>query len=184
MRIISGRFKGAKLEAPKGHDTRPTSDRTRESLFNLLLNGKFSKQLRNRPFADIFAGTGAVGLEAISRGASKGYFLENGRHALPHLEANITKCRVEDEARIFRVDASKPPRAPEACGIIFIDPPYGKDLINICLTPLIEKGWLAEDGVVITQGHPADPVSVPKGFEIADERKYGAALLFFLKRIS
>ncbi len=184
MRIISGRYKGAKLDTPESQETRPTSDRTREALFNLLCNGKHAQLLRGRPFADVYAGTGAVGLEAISRGASHGYFFETGKHILPILQKNIEKCKVQGCTRILRSDATKPPQATEACGIIFIDPPYGKDLINQTIPALLSKGWLADDGLLISQGHPNDPVTAPEGFEIIDERKYGAALLFFMKRSS
>ena len=180
MRIIAGKFKGARLETPTGTATRPTSDRTREALFNIIENSAYKTRLKNQPVADIFAGTGSIGLEALSRGASDAFFIENGAHILPILQKNIEKCKMQAHSHIVRSSALKLPRAKKPCSLIFIDPPYGQNMINETLPLLQEKGWVNAETLVITQGHPNDPVTPPTAFEIYESRKYGAALLFFM----
>jgi len=109
MRIITGRFRGAKLMTPPGDTTRPTADRTREALFNMLGHGEYRDLLRGAHVADICAGTGSVGLEALSRGAAHVTFMEKDRNALTCLKANIDKCRAQEDCTILAVDAAKAP---------------------------------------------------------------------------
>ncbi|WP_420416301.1 16S rRNA (guanine(966)-N(2))-methyltransferase RsmD [Pacificispira sp.] len=183
MRIVAGSRRGLTLEAPEGQTTRPTSDRAREALFNILAGPKYLARLRDRPVADFFAGSGAVGLEAVSRGAAACTFLETDPAALQVLRRNIS--RLKDAAATCRVlarDASRPPKANEACGLLFFDPPYDADVAVAALLAAMDAGWLAEDGLAVIQVHPKRDVDAPDGFEIADDRKYGATRFLFLER--
>lgn len=180
MRIIAGRFRGAKLQAPTDMDTRPTADRTREALFNLLVHGKYAHLLKGGRVADVFAGTGSVGLEALSRGAVHAVFFENHRAALAVLKANIDKCRAQDNATVIARDAAKPGRPSAPCDILFLDAPYRKGLSEPVLNGLLDNGWLAQGGLVIVQTDPKEDFTPPNALTVVDERKYGAARLYFL----
>ncbi|MDW3208094.1 MAG: 16S rRNA (guanine(966)-N(2))-methyltransferase RsmD [Alphaproteobacteria bacterium] len=183
MRIVAGSRRGLTLEAPEGHTTRPTTDRARESLFNILAGPKYLGRLRDRSVADFFAGSGAVGLEAISRGAAQCHFLETDPGALQVLRRNIT--RMKDAATACHVltqDATRPPRARDACGLLFLDPPYDVDAAATALTAAISAGWMADDGLAVVQVHPKRDFSVPDGLEQVDDRKYGATRFLFLER--
>lgn len=180
MRIIAGRFRGAHLQSPIGVDTRPTADRAREALFNMLVHGKFADRLKGGRFADAFAGTGAVGLEALSRGAEKAVFIENHRAALDALKANIAKCRTEENTSIVARDATSPGNPPAPCDIVFLDAPYRQGLSEPALDALLRAGWLADDGLVIVQTDPKESFKPPASLTVVDERKYGAAKLYFM----
>ena len=181
MRIITGRFRGAKLMTPDGNTTRPTADRTREALFNMLGHGEYRTLLRDAHVADVCAGSGSVGLEALSRGAAHATFFEIDRHAQAALKANIAKCRAEGMTSLLPQDARKAGRPKQPCQLIFIDPPYHKGLAEQCLEALLAKGWLAQGGLVVVQTHPEEPFEAPSALEVVDERKYGAARLYFLR---
>ncbi|RED48517.1 16S rRNA (guanine(966)-N(2))-methyltransferase RsmD [Aestuariispira insulae] len=181
MRIITGRFRGTKLMTPDGNTTRPTADRTREALFSMLGHGDYRALVKDGHVADICAGSGSVGLEALSRGAAHATFFEMDRHALAALKANITKCRAEKETTVLPIDARKAGKPKQPCDLIFIDPPYHKGLAEQCLESVLNSGWMARDGLVIVQTHPEEPFECPASLEVVDERKYGAARLYFLR---
>lgn len=183
MRIVGGRQRGTKLFTPEGSDTRPTTDRARESLFNVLAHGKNSISLDGARVADVFAGTGAVGLEALSRGAAHCSFVENGRPALKVLEANIRKCRAEAQAQVMRADGLTPPPA-QPFDLVFVDPPYHKDYGSQSLAALVQAGWVAPGGMAVVQIHPRETLVIPEGIEKLDERKYGSTLFHFLTPIT
>jgi 16S rRNA (guanine966-N2)-methyltransferase len=184
VRIIAGRHRGRLLAAPPGEDVRPTSDRAREALFNILAHGRFA--VAGPPYAgtrvlDAFAGTGAFGLEALSRGAAEAVFIENGRAALAALRRNIAALDEDERARIVGGDAMSPPRAPAPAALAFLDPPYGKGLAAPALTALAAAGWLAEGALCIVESAAKETVTPPPGFAALDERRYGAARLVFLR---
>jgi 16S rRNA (guanine966-N2)-methyltransferase len=182
MRIIGGTSRGLHL-APLGEGDamahlRPTSDRVRESIFNLLINGGYGNPLAGARVLDVFAGTGALGLEALSRGAAQAVFLENGPVALAILKRNIGLMRAEDRCEILRRDAMKPgANLGTAFDLIFLDPPYGKQMGEAALAAL--AGWLAPHAFVIWE--ESVPPLPPQGFDQLDQRKYGDTLVTILQ---
>jgi 16S rRNA (guanine966-N2)-methyltransferase len=185
MRIVGGRHRGRRLVAPPGDQVRPTSDRAREALFNILSHGDFAAA--GQPFADAnvldaFAGTGALGLEALSRGAARAAFIETDRAAIAALRRNLAALDEEDSADIFPGDATRPPRARFPCALAFLDPPYRSGLAEPALVALTEMGWLAPAALAVIELAAGESFSAPAGFTMMDERKYGAARLIFLRR--
>jgi 16S rRNA (guanine966-N2)-methyltransferase len=185
MRIVGGRHRGRRLVAPPGDSVRPTSDRAREALFNILTHGALA--VRGSPFAglpviDAFAGTGAVGLEALSRGASEAAFIENGRDALIALRRNIVTLGEDDRVKIVRGDATRPPLAPFQGAVAFLDPPYGSGLAGPALSALAAARWLLPNALAVVEIAAEEGWDPPDGFALADVRVYGAAKLMFLRR--
>lgn len=184
MRIVGGRHRGRRILAPPGEVVRPTSDRAREALFNILSHGKYAAA--GLPFAearilDAFAGTGAVGLEAISRGAAAAVFMEREPQALAILRRNVAALGEAERAIILATDATRPPRAGEPCALAFLDPPYGSGLAAAALPALAQAGWLAAGALVIVELAAREPFTPPPGFTLLEERIYGAARLVFLR---
>lgn len=185
MRIVGGRFRGKLLTAPEGREeVRPTSDRAREAVFNVLLHrfqGRDGFMLSESRVLDVFAGTGALGLEALSRGARHVTFLERGPQALLALKANIRSMRAEADCSVIAGDALKPPQAKQTVSLVFLDPPYAQPLCSPVLTALAGRGWLAPGAVVVAEtARDADPVT-PDGFTTVDVRDYGKARVTFLR---
>ncbi|MGE5506526.1 MAG: 16S rRNA (guanine(966)-N(2))-methyltransferase RsmD [Actinomycetota bacterium] len=178
MRIVAGRHKGRRLAAPDGRDTRPTADRARQALFDVLAHSD-RVELDGALVVDAFAGSGALGLEALSRGAARACFLETGAPALAALRANIAALGEEAAATVLRADATRPPPAPAACTLALLDPPYGKGLAEPTLTALAQAGWLADGALAVVELAAADPFIPPPGFETVDERRWGAARVMF-----
>jgi 16S rRNA (guanine966-N2)-methyltransferase len=184
LRIVGGIHRGRRLVVPPGDAVRPTSDRAREALFNIVSHGNFAADglpFAERPVLDAFAGTGAFGLEALSRGASAAAFIENGRDALAALRRNIGALGEEDRARIVAGDATRPPRAAFACAVAFLDPPYGSGLAASALPALAAAGWLEPRALAIVELAAAERWLAHSGFAPIDERVYGAARLVFLR---
>lgn len=183
MRIIGGTFRGRRLASLGRGDAaahlRPTSDRVRESLFNVLVNAH-GDRLEGARVLDLFAGTGALGLEALSRGATHVTFVENGRAALRLLRENIRLCGAGGQTRILARDARKPGPASAPCGLVFLDPPYGKGLGEQALAAALKDGWLAGDALVVWEEGAA--VTPPAGLRIIDERRYGDTVIRLLDR--
>lgn len=175
MRIVAGRFKGKKLQAPTGNTTRPTSDRAREGLFNILAHGSFAAKLRGGRCVDLFAGSGAVGLEAISRGAASCAFFETDREALRCLSANIRVCDVEEISTVHRDSALFLRPVRQKHDLVFLDPPYSEEAVDQAVSAVLKAGYLADDGLLICQAHPDYQVSVPAEMTQVDDRRYGAA---------
>jgi 16S rRNA (guanine966-N2)-methyltransferase len=185
MRIVAGRHRGRRLLAPPGETVRPTSDRAREALFNILSHGQPAAE--GIPFAgaavlDAFAGTGALGLEALSRGAAEAAFIEQDREALATLRRNIAMLGEGDRARIVPGDATRPPPAPSAYALAFLDPPYRSGLAAAALTALDAAGWLVPQALAVIELAAREELTPPAGFFLLDERVYGAARLLFLRR--
>lgn len=182
VRIVGGRFRGKRLLAPDGQVTRPTSDRAREALFDILSHGRHRNRLPGARVADFFAGAGTVGLEALSRGAARAAFLERDPNALKVLRKNLAACALDDGVAVVQaVDAANPPKAPWPADILFLDPPYGRMLGGTSLPNAVRCGWLAPNGLVILQQHPKEAFDLPAGLTLVDERRYGAARMFFME---
>jgi 16S rRNA (guanine966-N2)-methyltransferase len=183
MRIIAGRWKGRALMAPPGLATRPTSDRARQAIFDQLWHAPWAGRavVENAIVLDAFAGTGAMGLEALSRGATRGFFMEQDRAALTALRANIAACKAGDACRVIAGDVTAPPPAALPCSLLFLDPPYGKGLVPRALVALQAKGWIAPGAVIIAEtGRDEEAVMLP-GFEVVSTRDHGAARLSALR---
>ena len=186
MRIVSGKFRGKAIAAPDGRDTRPTSDRARQAVFNILEHAAFAPTLSGSRVIDLFAGSGALGLEALSRGAAFCLFVETDDQARGAIRENMDAMGLFGVSRIHRRDATdlgqRPASAGPAFDLAFLDPPYGKGLAERCLASLVKDGWLADDALaMVERGADEPPLAVP-GFEVLDERVYGAARVWFLQR--
>jgi 16S rRNA (guanine966-N2)-methyltransferase len=184
MRIIAGRHKGRRLGAPKGRAVRPTSDRAREALFDILAHGRFADApaFEDVRVLDVFAGTGAFGLEALSRGASHATFIEKDRAALAVLRGNVEALGEAGRATLLPGDATRPPRAATPASLAFLDPPYGEELAAPALAALAAAGWLAPNALVIVEVAAREDLAPPPGFTFLEERRYGAARFVFLRR--
>jgi 16S rRNA (guanine966-N2)-methyltransferase len=185
MRIVAGKHRGRRLLVPPGETVRPTSDRGREALFNILSHGRLAAA--GIPFAeaavlDAFAGTGALGLEALSRGAAEAVFIEKDREAIAILRKNIEAMGEGARTRIVPGDAIRPARAISGCAVAFLDPPYRSGLAGPALAALGAAGWFAPDALAIVELSAREEVPPPAGFILVDERVYGAARLVFLRR--
>jgi 16S rRNA (guanine966-N2)-methyltransferase len=174
-RIIAGAFKGRKLEAPAGLDTRPTNARARQAVFDVLMHAPYAgaELLRTARVLDVFAGTGAYGLEALSRGAAFASFIERAPPALASLRKNIAACRAEAQSRIIPTDALNPP-AGTAHHLVFLDPPYGEDLVPKALAALQSRNYLARGALIIAELGPGDAFALPT---ILATRAHGKARL-------
>lgn len=172
MRIVAGRWKGRALVAPAGAATRPTADRVRQALFDMLWHAPWGgrEAVEGQAVLDGFAGTGALGLEALSRGAARAVFIEQDRGALAALRANIAALKAE--ARVIAGDVLRPP-AGEPCGLVFLDPPYGQGLGPKAVTALREKGWIAPGALLVLEVGRGEVVEPPG--DLVAERAHGAA---------
>ncbi|SLN29870.1 16S rRNA (guanine(966)-N(2))-methyltransferase RsmD [Pseudooctadecabacter jejudonensis] len=171
MRIIAGQHRGLTLASVGKGDTaahlRPTPDRVRESLFNVLMGHGMPQGAR---VLDLFAGTGALGLEALSRGAVHCTFVDNGRIAQKLIRENLTKARRTGDAWVLTTAADRLPAAPAPCDLVFLDPPYGKALGQGALLAAQAAGWLAEGALVVFEDSAPQAV---QGFTVLDNRRYG-----------
>ncbi len=174
MRIIGGTHRGTALAAigkgDEGAHLRPTTDRVRENLFNVLQSGRFGDPIGGARVLDLFAGTGALGLEALSRGAEHVTFIDSGRAAQKLIRENIAKLHREADTHLINSDATRLP-AGEACNLIFLDPPYGKDLGAKALQAAIVSGWVAPEALVVWEEARAQVG--PAGMKVLDQRRYG-----------
>ena len=180
MRIIAGRFRGRRLTAvgkgDAGSHLRPTSDRVRESLFNVLTH---LDVLDGAEVLDLFAGTGALGLEALSRGADHVTFVENGRIGQALIQENIKLIGASDQTRLVKRDATRLGQADRPATLVFLDPPYGKALGEKAIAAVLDGGWLAPNASIVwEEAHRVDP---PAGFILEDSRTYGGTHITFLR---
>jgi 16S rRNA (guanine966-N2)-methyltransferase len=183
MRIVAGKHRGRRLAAPPGAAVRPTSERARAALFNILAHGRFANgpAYLDARVLDVCAGTGAFGLEALSRGARFAAFIELDRTARDVLAANIAALGETLRSRIIAADATAPPRSDGPCDLVFIDPPYRSDLASPALAALIKAGWLAPGALIIAELAARAAFAPPEGIEVLDERRYGAGRLVFMR---
>jgi 16S rRNA (guanine966-N2)-methyltransferase len=179
MRIVGGRFRGRALAAPPGTDTRPTSDRLREAIFNILEHGDYP--LEGASVLDLFAGTGALGLEALSRGAKFALFVEESAAARAAIRANIEALGLTGATKIFRRDATNLGAMPTGAGgpfaLVFLDPPYGKGLVRPALESLCAGGWLASSATLVIETGAEEALALPPGIVERDRRSYSDTLL-------
>jgi len=178
-RIIAGAWKGRKLVAPEGQDTRPTNARARQAAFDILLHAEWAgaEWLRATRVLDVFAGTGAYGLEALSRGAPAATFIENAAPALAALRRNIAACKAEATTQLIATDVfSLRPGHPH--GLIFLDPPYGQGFVPKALATLTARGWIAPGAIIMAELGPGDTFSPPA---LLAERAHGKARLVFAR---
>jgi 16S rRNA (guanine966-N2)-methyltransferase len=182
VRIIAGRHRGRGLRAPEGAATRPTAERVRQALFDMLWHAPWGGRtmIQDQLVLDAFAGTGALGLEALSRGADHCTFIETAKPALAALRANIAACREEPRAAVLAVDATHPPRARVPCGLVFLDPPYGQGLVPRALAALADAGWIGPGALVVAEAAQDDPLDLP-GYAPVAMRSHGAASLHVLR---
>jgi 16S rRNA (guanine966-N2)-methyltransferase len=184
MRIVGGQFKGRAIAAPPGQDTRPTSDRAREGVFNILAHAQWSPGLDGRRVLDLFAGSGAMGLEALSRGAAFALFVETDAGARGAIRDNIESLHLFGATRIHRRDAAdlgvKPAGLGDPFDLVFLDPPYGSGLGETALARLTPGGWIAPDALIVLERGAGETAPTP-GFDTLDERAYGAARVLFLR---
>jgi len=152
MRIVAGRWRGRTLAAPPGRDTRPTADRVRQALFDMLLHAPWGGRaaVAGAAVLDAFAGTGALGLEALSRGAGSAAFMESDPAALAALRANIAACRAEASCTVLAADATRPPPG-QPSRLLFLDPPYGRDLVPRAVAALRAAGWIAPGALLVAE---------------------------------
>ena len=153
MRIVAGAWRGRALVAPAGEGTRPTADRVRQALFDMLMHAEWGGRacVEGARVLDVFAGTGALGLEALSRGAAHATFIEQDRAALAVLRANIATCRAGDRCTVLPVNALAAPAAPQACSLVFLDPPYRAGLLASAVAHLRGAGWIAPGAIIVTE---------------------------------
>lgn len=184
MRVVAGRYRGRRLEAPPGRAVRPTSERSREAIFNILEAGRHSggqPLLRGARVLDAFAGTGALGIEAFSRGAEEVTFLEKAASSLACLRQNVKGLEPAAALKIVQADALAPPPAPAAVDLVFMDPPYGEGLAVPALSALHGAGWIGPATLVVVETAVRELDEAPHGFVVLDQRRYGRARLSFLK---
>jgi 16S rRNA (guanine966-N2)-methyltransferase len=172
MRIVGGRLRGRTLAAPKTQAIRPTADRLRESLFNILVHA-YGDPITGARVLDLFAGTGALGLEALSRGAAYALFVDDGVEARALIRENVATLGFGGASRIFRRDATRlgPVHPLEPCSLVFLDPPYGRGLAEKALVSAREGGWLAADVLIVVEEAPA-AFQPPAGFAEIERRRY------------
>ncbi len=192
MRIVAGQFKGRPLQAPKTDATRPTSDRARESLFNMIAHADWAPALSGARVIDLFAGSGALGLEAISRGAGFCVFVETAHAARGAIRRNIEALGLFGITRIHRRSATDLGEIPAGLGgafdLAFLDPPYYKGLVTPCLAALTDGLWLSDDALVVVETAAdedwtgTDLDRTRTGWRVVSERVSGAAKFWFLKR--
>ena len=186
MRIVAGKHRGRRIAAPEGHDVRPTSDRAREALFDILEHGHFTADgtspLIDARVLDVFAGSGALGLEALSRGAAHLTCIENSATARAALRANAKTLGETARVTVIQADATKPPPAAgPPCQLVLMDPPYRSGLAAPTLAALAERGWLAAGAICVAEISAGEALEPPAGLTALDERRYGKAKLVFLR---
>jgi 16S rRNA (guanine966-N2)-methyltransferase len=183
MRIVAGAWRGRSLVAPPGQGTRPTADRVRQALFDMLMHADWAGRaaIENAAVLDVFAGTGALGLEALSRGAATAAFIESDLVALRALRANVAACRAEDRVEILAVDALSvlTGRPNNPAGVVFLDPPYGLNLVPRALAWLLEVGRIRPGALIVAETGGAE-TWVPDQPLLA-ERRHGAARIVIFR---
>ena len=190
IKIIGGKHRGRPLATPEGDSTRPTSSRARESLFNILVHARWRADgmspLIDARVLDGFAGSGALGIEALSRGAAHATFLDNDANAIKLIGENLRTLGEIATAKVIRADVTQPPplRDPgrEGCDLVFLDPPYRSGKASAALAALDAAGWLKPGAIATVEVGNAEEVIPPPGFEAIDERRYGAARIVILRR--
>lgn len=184
MRVVGGSLKRRALEAPEGLDVRPTSDRAREALFNILEH-RDGRPLKGALVLDVFAGSGALGIEALSRGAAHCTFIETLPQALAAIRLNLGELGLAGRATVIARDATHPGTAIDGptlpASLVLLDPPYRSGLAAPALSGLLDGGWISAGALVSIEVAAKEDFVAPEGFEVLDERRYGAARLVLAK---
>jgi 16S rRNA (guanine966-N2)-methyltransferase len=182
MRVVGGRLRSRPIAGPKGPGLRPTADRLREALFNILAHG-YGDPVEGARVLDLFAGTGALGIEALSRGAAFALFVDDGVEARALLRQNSETLGLGGISRIFRRDATKlgPAHPIEPFSVVFLDPPYGKGLAEKALASAREGGWLKPEALIVVEEAADAGFKASEGFEELERRTYDDTELIFLR---
>jgi 16S rRNA (guanine966-N2)-methyltransferase len=187
LRIVGGQFRGRSLTAPPGQGTRPTSDRARQAVFNILEHAPWARELHGARALDLFAGSGALGFEALSRGAAFCLFVETDDAARGAIRESIESFGLFGATRIHRRDATDLGPRPGSAGppfdLAFLDPPYAQGLAEKALAELVAHDWLVPGAIAVVERGAAEADIHPDGFEVLDARDYGAARVHFLRRL-
>jgi len=186
MRVIGGSLKGRRLSAIKteGNMTslRPTTDRIKESLFNILFGGKFDLKIEKARILDIFAGSGALGLEAISRGAKSCTFIEKNKACVRIIDANLNICNIKNQTNIKTFDATDfPLNLDQPYDLVFVDPPYRKSLGEAAIRSALASNWISDNALIVLE--EGEQKSSIEGFKLEDTRRYSETVLHFFKRL-
>ncbi len=183
MRIVGGKFRGRSITAPEGRETRPTTDRVREAVFNRLEHGVPDFNIDGTRVLDLFAGTGALGLEALSRGARNVLFIDENDRARGIIRRNADALGVIGQCKLWRRDAAKlgscTPMSPFS--LVFLDPPYGKGLVGKTLASLIEGGWLVDGAIIVAEEAAKAEIDVPAALNLLHDAKYGDTRVLTLR---
>jgi len=184
MRVVGGRLRSRPIAGPKGEGLRPTADRLREALFNILTHA-YGDPVTGARVLDLFAGTGALGIEALSRGAAYVLFVDDGVEARALLRNNTEALGLGGTSRIFRRDATKlgPAHPLEPFTLAFLDPPYGKGLAELALAAARDGGWLKPEALIVVEEAVASGFKAPEGFTELERRQYDDTELVFLRSV-
>ncbi|MES2601718.1 MAG: 16S rRNA (guanine(966)-N(2))-methyltransferase RsmD [Pseudomonadota bacterium] len=182
MRVVGGRLRGRNIASPASNDIRPTQDRLRESLFNILMHA-YENPIDNARVLDLFAGTGALGIEAVSRGAAFTLFVDNGAEARALLRNNVEALGLGGVTKVYRRDATNlgPAYPVEPFSLVFLDPPYKRGLADKALASLRDGKWLTPEALVVVEESKAAGFAVPEGFEELERRAYDDTEFVFLR---
>ena len=185
MRVVGGRLRGRSIASPSSNDIRPTQDRLRESLFNILMHA-YENPIDGARVLDLFAGTGALGIEAISRGAAFTLFVDNGAEARALLRNNVESLGLGGVTKVFRRDATNLGAAypVEPFSLVFLDPPYGRALADKAVASLRDGKWLTPNALVIVEELKAAGFAAPEGYEELDRRVYDDTEFVFLRALT
>jgi len=171
--------KGTNLFTPENRDIRPTSERAREAIFNILGHNNFGVEINNSVVLDCFCGSGALGLEALSRGAKKAYFIDNNKVSIDLAQKNIILLKQTVNARTILADVNNLPVAEQTCNLVFLDPPYRQNLIPLAINELKNKNWIDKFSLIIVEIAKKD--ILPESLVVIKERTYGKALICITK---
>ena len=182
MRVVGGRLRGRNIASPSSNDIRPTQDRLRESLFNILMHA-YENPIEGARVLDLFAGTGALGIEAVSRGAAFTLFIDNGAEARALLRNNVEALGLGGVTKVFRRDATNLGAAypVEPFSLVFLDPPYGRGLADKVLASLRDGKWLTKNALIVAEETKATILAAPEGFEELERRAYDDTEFVFLR---
>ena len=188
LKIIAGKYRGKNIEIKKNAKIRPTGAKARGAIFNILTHGQFGidgeSPLIDQTVVDIFCGTGALGLEALSRGASSVVFIDQAQESLSLARANAINLKEEANTQFIRSDSTNLPKARKPCALAFLDPPYNSGLAPKSLASLASQGWLKEGAIAIVELSNKEVLQAPENYEIFDERKYGNSKMVFLRYLA
>lgn len=180
MRIVGGEVKGHRLSSPKIKDIRPTTDRVREALFNLLQGGRIPNQpIEDSIFIDFFCGSGAVGIEALSRGAKHCYFIDQNPLSLKLTKENLNQCHLLKKATLIKAKHKFIPPSQDPVTHIFLDPPYDKNLIPEAIDKLFTQGWMNEETLIIVETSHQENINMPDYIKVLSSKTYGNTKIGF-----